>query len=124
MRLSLFILGTAGILASAHPAAAQGRSLDLAAAASPIQAPYGIGRPSPRHELSAAALGSRFLTGSAPAAAAPLAPGVRADGERRTVCPMPVAPAQGDSSPMPMARIDSTTSSEAMPLAPAGCVNR
>ena len=123
MRLSPFILATAVAFAGAPPAAAQGRSLDLAAPSSPTEAPYGIGRPSADQALSAGVLGSRFVTDSAPAPTAPLPPGVRADGKPTTVCPMPVAPAQGDSAPMPTASGGSTASQERMPLAPAGCVN-
>jgi hypothetical protein len=123
MRLSRFILATGVAFASAPPVAAQGRSLDLAATPSPVEAPYGIGRPSVGQELSAAALGSRFVTGSPLAATAPLPPGVRADGTRTTACPMPVVAAQGDSAPMPTASVGSTPPPERMPLAPAGCVN-
>ena len=123
MRLSLFVVAPAVAFASALPAAAQGRSLDLAAAPAPVEAPYGIGRPSPGQELSALALGSRFLTGSGRAATAPLPLGVRADGERKAVCPMPAVPAQGDSAPMPTASVNSTAPPERMPLAPSGCVN-
>ena len=123
MRLSPFILATAVAFASALPAAAQSRSLDLAGAPSPIEAPYGIGRPSAGQALSAGVLGSRFVTDSAPAPPATLPPGVRADGKPTTVCPMPVVPAQGDSAPMPTASGGSTALQERMPLAPEGCVN-
>jgi hypothetical protein len=123
MRLSPFILATAVAFAGAPPAAAQGRSLDLAAPPSPVEAPYGIGRPSAGQALSAGVLGSRFVTDSAPAPTASLPPGVRADGKPTTVCPMPVEPAQGDSAPMPTASGGSTALRERMPLAPAGCVD-
>jgi hypothetical protein len=123
MHLFPFILATAVAFVGVLPAAAQGRSLDLAAAPSPIEAPYGIGRPSPEHMLSAAVLGSRFLRGSEPAATTPRPPGVRADGERTLVCPMPVVPAHGDSAPMPTASSGSSGAPEPMPLAPGGCVN-
>ncbi len=123
MRLSPFILATAVAFTGAAPAAAQDRSPDLAAAPSPIEAPYAIGRPSADQPLSAGVLGTHFVTDSAPAPTAPLPPGVRADGKPTTVCPMPVAPAQGDSAPVPTASGGSTALRERMPLAPAGCVN-
>lgn len=81
--------------------------------------PYGIGRAESDFRLDHPGGGPHFAPGAS--AAAPLRPGMRADGRSTTVCPMPVAAVGSDSADMPRWTADRTA--PPMPVAPSGCVN-
>jgi hypothetical protein len=110
------------------PAAAQSRpSSPTQPSLSQREVPYGVGRATQRFELASSGPGPHF---GPPSPAGPprqvtIARGARADGRTDTMCPMPVAPASGDSAEMPRAAADSLASAAVpMPVVPGGCVNR